>query len=118
MTPEHAAQLALIIGGIVAIITAARGILLALSGFIKDGKELWRGLKANNKDTALIKAMTERINQCQISQSRLDFLERWFAAYQTHPACQGECRDAIEQMADDRRIRPHHQSPNPTGHTS
>lgn len=113
MTPEQLTYIGVVIASLVAVITAAHAVikaareaLPALGGFVEDAKELWHGLKTNNKDTAVIKGLLDRMRKMQIDQDEIDRLRRWYAAYQSHPDCQGGCRDAIEQMVDDRRIRP------------
>jgi hypothetical protein len=89
-----------------AFAAAARPAIKPIREFISDFIEAIRGLKGNNANTELIKEMTERIRVAQVDHADLDRLRRWKAAFDSLPECQRKCREQIEQMADDRRIRP------------
>jgi hypothetical protein len=100
MTPQDMLTLALlVISGIGAVFVALRAVL-------KAWRELRADLLANTADTLMIKDMTNRIRLNLINQDELDTLRRWKKAFDSLPECQSACRDRIEQLVDERRIRP------------
>jgi hypothetical protein len=103
---DAAAWVAGILGALALVLTAARPAIKAFSETAAEWQQALAGLKNNNADTILIKEMTERIRVNQVDQGELDTLRRWKKAFDSLPECQTKCRERIEQMADDRRIKP------------